>query len=718
MRHPSPATYCKSRSARPKDDLAPPVIDEKIFNNRYRLDRKLGEGGMAIVYCGTDIVLRRRVAVKVLRAQYAADQEFVRRFYQEAESAARLSHPNIVNTYDVGRENDTYFIVMELVDGPSLAEIIAADGKLPEPVAIDYATQIASGLAYAHRVGLLHRDIKPANVLVTKDDVVKLSDFGIARAVSQQTMTLTKPGLVMGSVYYMPPEQALGTDLHEASDLYSLGIVLYQMLTGKLPFSGESPVSVALKHVHDPVPTLDTKSGVSPALAAIVNRLLQKKPENRFQSASELATALREARERPSVATYRISDDAPTMVMPNAGSLPPRRSPLPDRSFTSIRHDEEERSRRSPWMIVTLVALLLLATAIGYALFGRPMPDLGANIAVGDYTNMTDAQAQAAIVNAGLRVRTVKSSSDTVSTNHVIRQNPEPGVRVDRNALVELVISNGKPMVGLQDVRSFSAADAQRLLQVQGFAVKLVRKFDNSAKDNVIDTVPKPGTQVRPNSHITLVVSNGPEPVEVPDFRGMSVDNARARAARLGLTLDTSQQAAVNGVPADTIALQDLAPGTKIDKDTVVHATVSTGVQSPAGSTGTTMVTVPGVVNQPYQSAINELGNAGFTARVNFAVQTAQNGYIVGQDPPPNAQVQSNSTVNVTLSVSGEVPDTNGMSVADATATLAADGYAIARTTYTTTAGADGRVVGTDPQVGTNLSPGTPVTLVVNGTPP
>lgn len=694
------------------------MIEEKIFNNRYRLDRKLGEGGMAIVYCGTDIVLRRRIAVKVLRAQYAADEEFVRRFYQEAESAARLSHPNIVNTYDVGRENDTYFIVMELVDGPSLAEIIAADGKLPEPVAIDYATQIASGLAYAHRVGLLHRDIKPANVLVTKDDVVKLSDFGIARAVSQQTMTLTKPGLVMGSVYYMPPEQALGTDLHEASDLYSLGIVLYQMLTGKLPFTGESPVSVALKHVHDPVPTLDTRqSGVSPALAAIVNRLLQKKPENRFQSASELASALREARERPSVATYGINDDAATMVMPNARNLPPRRSPLPDRTFTSIRDDEAERSRRSPWMVITLIALLLLATAIGYALFGRPMPDLGANIAVGDYTNMTDAQAQAAIVNAGLRVRTVKSSSDTVSTNHVIRQNPEPGVRVDRNALVELVISNGKPMVGLQDVRSFSAADAQRLLQVQGFAVKLARKYDNSAKDNVIDTVPKPGTQVRPNSHITLIVSNGPEPVEVPDFRGMSVDNAQARAARLGITLDTSQQAAINGVPADTIALQDLAPGTKIDKDTVVHATVSTGVQSGA-NTGTTTVAVPTLINQQYQAAINALGSAGFTTAVHYQIQTSLNGTIVAQDPPPGAQMPSGSTVNVTLSVSGEVPDTNGMSVADATATLASDGYAIARTTYTTSAGAGGRVVGTDPQVGTSLPPGTPVTLVVNGTPP
>ncbi|MDQ6933203.1 MAG: protein kinase, partial [Candidatus Eremiobacteraeota bacterium] len=251
-------------------------MTEQLFNNRYRLETPLGEGGMATVYSGTDTLLRRQVAIKVLRAQYAADADFVRRFYQEAESAAKLSHPNIVNTYDVGREGESYYIVMELVDGPSLAEIIAADGKLPEPVAIDFAAQICSGLAYAHRQGILHRDIKPANILVTKDDVVKLSDFGIARAVSQHTMTLTKPGMVMGSVYYISPEQAQGHDLRETSDLYSVGIVLYQMLTGKLPYSGDSPVTVALKHISQPVPTIDaTTLGVSPALAAVVNKLLQ-----------------------------------------------------------------------------------------------------------------------------------------------------------------------------------------------------------------------------------------------------------------------------------------------------------------------------------------------------------------------------------------------------------------------------------------------------------
>ncbi len=697
------------------------MIEERIFNNRYRLDSKLGEGGMATVYCGTDTVLRRRVAIKVLREQYAADEEFVRRFYQEAESAARLSHPNIVNTYDVGREGDTYFIVMELVDGPSLAEIIAADGKLPEPVALDYAAQIASGLAYAHRTGLLHRDIKPANILVTKDDVVKLSDFGIARAVSAHTMTLTKPGLVMGSVYYISPEQAQGHELHESSDLYSLGIVLYQMLTGKLPFAGESPVTVALKHIGDPVPVIDTRSlGVSPALAAIVNKLLQKRPENRFASASELASALREARERPSVAGYRLADDAPTQAFRANRSLPPRRSPLPDRPYTSIDEREDERARRGGWVWVLLVAFLLAATAIGFYLFGRPLPNFTSTIAVADYTDMSDAQAQQAVVNAGLRVRFVKSPSDTVAANHVIRQNPLAGSKVARDSLVELVVSNGKPLVGLLDVRGYSALDAQRTLQAQGFAVTLVRKFDSSAKDNVIDQQPKAGTPVPQASRITLIVSNGAQPVSVPNFVGMSAEKAEAVATKLGIRLDTSQQAAISGVPAGTIASQNPAPGDQLQKGGSASAVVSTGAQTgPSPATGAvTTLTVPGVIGKPYQDAIDAIVAAGFRAQVQFQILNTSNGTIVAENPPGANQAAQGSVIDVTLSVPGEVPDTEGMAVDKARAALAAAGYGVAQTRFTTAAGAGGRVVGTEPAVGTPVSPGSAVVLIVNGAPP
>jgi eukaryotic-like serine/threonine-protein kinase len=699
------------------------LIEERTFNNRYRLDGKLGEGGMATVYGGTDTVLRRRVAIKVLREQYAADQEFVRRFYQEAESAAKLSHPNIVNTYDVGREGDTYYIVMELVDGPSLAEIIAADGKLPEPVAIDYAAQIASGLAYAHRAGLLHRDIKPANILVTKDDVVKLSDFGIARAVSTQTMTLTKPGLVMGSVYYISPEQAQGHELHEASDLYSLGIVLYQMLTGQMPFSGESPVTVALKHISDPVPRIDTRTlGVSPALAAIVNKLLQKNPQNRFQSASELASALREARERPSHAAYRIADDAPKVPRASDGRrLPPRRSPLPDRSQEESEEEEDRPARSGVWLVLALVVLLVGATATGYFMFGHSslIPSFGTGITVADYTNMTDAMAQQDVVNSGLTARMIKTASDTVAANHVIRQYPLPGSKADKNAVVELYVSNGKPLVGLLDVRGFPALAAERALASQNFVVKLVRKFDASAKDNVIDQVPKPQSQIRQGSIVTLTVSDGPEPIVVPNFVGMQTAAAQALAAKLGVTLDTSQT--LEGMPADTVASQDVSYGSRIDKATVIHATVNSGIPAngqtsgPGPGPGAGTIAVPSVTGSALASARSSLVAAGLTVRVEYATQSSNNGRIVAQSPDGNVAVAPGSSVTITLSVSGEVPDTGGMMPDGATATLEAYGYSVSKIEYTNAVGTGGKVVGTDPEVGTDLSPGSGVTLIVNG---
>ena len=694
------------------------MIEERIFNNRYRLDRKLGEGGMATVYCGTDILLRRRVAIKVLREQYAADEEFVRRFYQEAESAARLSHPNIVNTFDVGRQDSTYFIIMELVDGPSLAEIISADGRLPEPVAIDYATQIASGLAYAHRQGLLHRDIKPANILVTKDDVVKLSDFGIARAVSKQTMALTKPGLVMGSVYYISPEQAQEHDIHETADLYSLGVVLYQMLTGRLPYTGESPVTVALKHIGDPVPTVDVSdTGVSPALAAIVNRLLQKNPEHRFQSASDLAIALREARERPSVPGYRIADDAPReTARAGRGTLPPRRSPMPDRSYAS--EDEwEPAPRRRPWMAALVVLALIGATAAGYFLFARPLGQLTAGIVVDDYTGMTQAQAQQAVVNAGLRTRFTKSASETILRDRVIRQSPPAGTKVDKDQVIELVVSNGKPLRGLDDVRGYSINDAQRTLQQAGFAVTIVHRADNTVAGNVIDQMPVAGAKVPEGTRVKLIVSNGPPPIVVPQFVGLTTDAARALAGRLSITLDTTQTIA--GTPQGTIASQDVAQGTKLDRNAIVHLVVNAGAPNgPATSPPNgPIATLPNVIGEDYDGARQTLTQAGFQIAVRYAQQTSNNGTIVAQTPGAGPQAQG-STVTITLSVSGEVPDTVGLTPDAAMKQLRSFGYSVTKVDYTTSVGADGKVVGTQPNAGTALAPQSPVTMTVNGTPP
>ena len=682
------------------------MIDEAhIFNNRYRLDNKLGEGGMATVFCGTDTLLRRRVAVKVLRAQYASDEEFVRRFYQEAESAARLSHPNIVNTYDVGREGETYYIVMELVDGPSLADLIAADGRLPEPVAIDYAAQICNGLAYAHRQGLLHRDIKPANILITKDDVVKLSDFGIARAMSQQTMAMTRPGLVMGSVYYLSPEQAQGLELHETSDLYSVGVVLYQMLMGKLPYTGESPVTVALKHVSEPVPVIDpAETGVSPALASIVNRLLQKQPEHRFQSASEVASALREARDRPSVATFTQQDDSSPLTIP---APPPRPSRFPDTRTETRDEEEPARSRSMGPIFVLLLIAAIIAAAAGYF---ATRPPSQARIALDNYTGMTDAQAQQAIVNAGLNYKLTRGASSTVPANRVVRQDPAPGTLLPKGSSVLLDISTGLPSVGLKDYTSYTIGDAQKDLTSDKFQVKVIRKYDPSPKDTVLRESPNPGAKVRQGSTVTLVVSNGPAPIHVPNLIGMTVDKANAIAEKDGFTVVVSERASIANIPPNVITSQDPQSGNTIPAD---HSAVVNVVVSSGGG----LTQVPDVTGNDYVTALQKLQQAGFTVDTEYAVNKQasanDNGQVIDESPPAGTAAEKGTSVKIVYSVFNEIPDTNGLSIDDAKKILLNHGYSIGNL-VPTQEGADGNVVRTEPDVGTDARLGTPVNIYYN----
>ncbi len=683
------------------------MIDEQhVFNNRYRLETKLGEGGMASVYCGTDTLLRRRVAIKVLHAQYAADEEFVRRFYQEAESAARLSHPNIVNTYDVGREGDTYYIVMELVDGPSLADIIATDGKLPEPVAIDYAAQICNGLAYAHRQGLLHRDIKPANILITKDDVVKLSDFGIARAISQQTMTMTRPGLVMGSVYYLSPEQAQGAELHETSDLYSVGIVLYQMLTGKVPYAGDSPVTVALKHIGDPVPTLDSDAAVSPALAGIVNKLLQKQPENRFSSATQVASALREARERPSVAAYPSADDSPTQALSTLAP-PPRPSPMPDRRSV-VESADDTRARRSGIAVLAVLAAALIAAIVaGY--YAANHRSLGvARVRINDYRGMTQAQAQRALQNAGLSAHIVRTPSSAVASGHVWRQDPAPGTLLGRGAIVTLTVSSGKPAIAVRDVVGYTLADAQKALTGQKLIVSVIQRYDRSPKDTVLSQDPAPGKKIAEGSSVTLAVSQGPAPVAMPELVGLTLGAATALAAKDGFSINVVDRTASDNIPANQIASQDVAPGTMMpgDRSGKVNVAVSTG----AGYAG-----VPDTSGSDLITAQQTITQAGFQPSVEYAIDpdSADNGKVIGQQPAAGAQAEKGSKIMLTVSVPGAVPNTANMDLDAAKTLLIDDGYQVGNVTPTTE-GANGLVVRTEPEAGTKVRLGTPVNVYVN----
>jgi len=672
---------------------------------------------MAIVYGGTDTLLRRRVAVKVLREQYAADEDFVKRFSYEAQSAAKLSHPNIVNVYDFGTENDAYFIVMELVDGETLGAQIASARVIPEAVAVDYAIQIASGLAYAHRQGLLHRDIKPANILITKDDVVKISDFGIARAVSENTMGVTQPGMVMGSVYYLSPEQAQGFDIDETSDLYSLGVVLYQMLTGSLPFVGDTPVAVALKHVSEPVPLIDaTATGISPALASIVTRLLQKNPRARFQSATDLASALREARERPTV-TQTIAagarGDDPTTISPivTAPTPPPRRSAAPDigpyvtangRGSVEIVERGFPRGRQLGWVL--WLALLLVAVAGGYALSVHPLFGPAKTIAVADYAGQMSSSAQQAVAGLGLHSHVTTEDSSSVAPDRVIRQNPAPGTQLAADDIVDLVVSSGAPLVEVTDVKGYTGADAERLLTGAKFRTKTIGRFSaDIAKDTVIAENPVALSHAREGSVITLTVSKGQEPAKVPSVVGMTLDAARTLLKSQGLNINVSQQIESASIPENAVASQTPDAGTQADRGSTVEVMVSTG--APPAS-------VPDVSGKSPDVATGLLRDRGFVTIITYNVDASNaTGNVTAQDPPANTSAKSGSKVTITITVPGTVPDVSGMTLDDAKKAIIANGYTVGNIAIDSTVGKEGTVVRTEPEANKGTRPGESVEI-------
>jgi serine/threonine-protein kinase len=688
---------------------------EHVFNGRYRVDTRLGTGGMAIVYCGTDLLLRRRVAIKVLRDQFSADDDFIKRFSYEAQAAARLSHPNVVNVYDFGHEGDAYFIVMELVEGETLAAMLRGERRVPESVAIDYATQIAAGLAFAHRQGLLHRDVKPANILVTGDDVVKLGDFGIARAVAENAIGVTQPGMVMGSVAYVSPEQAQGRELDARSDLYSLGVVLYQMVTGRLPFDAETPVAVALKHVSESAPVLDpARDGVSPALASIIATLLQKNPDERFASATELGRALREAREQPAVSVGggRVSGDAPTSRFGavSAPQPPPRPSAAPDRSADNgvALLDEPMPPAFDRRWIPFFALMLIVAAVVGY--LGARALGPRKDIAVVSFVDRSSMQAQQSIVAAGLRPDVRPEASETVPLDRVIRQDPPSGTMTSRGATVTLFVSSGPPLVAIPDVKGFTTADAQHTLDGAKFKSRVAGRFDATApKDTVLDVTPASGTSAAEGSTVTLTVSQGPQPVKMPQLVGVSLDAARAQLAQLGLKLNVDQQIASDLIPSGTIISQAQAVGGPVDPSTPVGVTVSTGP---------VLVSVPDVTTKTPADAIATLQAAGFTPRIQYIVDaTNAGGNVSGQDPAGNATAPHRSAVTIDVAVPGTVPDVTNMPLDAAKAAIVASGYTIGNVAVTQD-GPSGKVARTEPEANAALRPGEAVTIYYHGVAP
>lgn len=557
-------------------------MEGQILGNRYELIEKIGGGGMALVYKAKCNLLNRFVAVKVLRPEFTNDEEFVERFRIEAQSAASLSHPNIVSIYDVGREENAHYIVMEYVDGVTLKEYIKNNTKLEWKEAVNIAVQICSAIDHAHRKRIVHRDIKPHNILMTKDGIAKVTDFGIARAVSSSTITMV--GSTIGSVHYFSPEQARGGFTDEKSDLYSIGIALYEMVTGRVPFDGETPVAVALKHLQDVAEQPNNIDKEIPrGVNDIIMRAIEKEQSKRYQSASEMLEDLNKALKDPygSFVNYQDTDSCPTRRIQVVGEKKSDGKGNDGQVSKGKSDNEEKRKERRTWILAIATSLLIMATFIVITVFVI-VPSIVDNkkdekITLENYKGKDYKEVKEKLQKLGVTIDEKWVNDNTVPANQIIDQEPKENEEIvpDKYNPVTLTISKGQQLVKIPDLKNREYRDAQTELTDLGLVPSREDEHsDDVVRNYVIRTEPATDEEVPPGASVKVYISSGPEVKEtkVPDLMGHTRMDAQRLLADANLKLgNVSPADGVNYV--DKVIAQDPLPQTSVKEGSAVNIT-------------------------------------------------------------------------------------------------------------------------------------------------
>ena len=676
------------------------VKDGIVLGKRYAVLSKIGAGGMADVYKGRDQMLNRYVAIKVLKKQYKEDENFVRKFRSEAQAAAGLMHPNIVNVYDVGEDRGLNYMVMELVEGITLKEYIERKGRLSHKETISIAIQMCSGIGAAHASGIIHRDIKPQNIIISKDGKVKVTDFGIAKAVTSNTVSTN----AMGSVHYTSPEQARGGFSDQRSDIYSIGITLYEMVTGQVPFDGETTVEVAMKHLQQEItPPSELVPDIPYSLEQIILKCTQKSPERRYESTNALIQDLKHSLVDPDGDFVRIAPlggDSDTVIMTDKDLDDIRNGYDDDDEYddeyttsdvyagdsygeggdgeeeeyddygSGRKADEVNPHMHKIMKILTIVVIAIIALILVFTVgkaagvfksFGslttQDESDTSGKVTVPDIRGMTEEQAKAALKKKNLGIKPVKrTESKKYKAGLISKQTPEAGEKVKKHTTVEVVVSSG--LVGskktVPDVSGKSETDAQKELEDAGFKVTSSFQYDDSVESgNVISTTPEAGTKAEKGSTITMLVSQGSNKKTVPDVRGMADATAQSTIKNYGFSVGTVTYDYSDSVDKGMVISQTVTPGSRAVAGTTISITVSNGPKPEE------KIDVQSFVGQQESALKSWASEKGLYTNVSDSQYSNSypKGYIISMSPS-SGSVSKGGTISYVVSL-GQKPQDN-----------------------------------------------------------
>ncbi|RDW20823.1 serine/threonine protein kinase [Oceanobacillus arenosus] len=596
------------------------MIKGHMLNDRYKIIKKIGGGGMANVFLAWDTILDRDVAVKALRMEYANDQEFIARFDREAQSASSLSHPNIVNIYDVGGEDHVMYIVMEYVDGMTLKEYIQRHGSIDVSEALDIMRQLTSAIAHAHDNDIVHRDIKPQNILIDQYGQIKVTDFGIAIALSATSLTQTNS--IVGSVHYLSPEQARGGMATKKSDIYSIGIVLFELLTGKIPFSGQSPVSIALKHLQSNTPSVRRyNQDIPQSVENIVLKATAKDPFHRYQSIYEMEEALEtaldpdklkekmyeppvevgdETKAIPIITDNQIADnlDQHTIVHQTNGATKnfPEENNGKEVSSEVTKKEKKpkkEKKKRRKWPIILTVILLLLAVGV-IALFFVPGILQPKDIVVENVIGMESGEARDRLGEKKFVVEDEFVYSEDVEEGYVVKTTPGPDRIAKEGSIVTLFISQGKEKVKFQDYVGRDYSQVKRILEEADYKVMKIDKYSNRPEGEILDQIqPTPDSEVIPSeTKVIFEVSLGPELISLNNLTGMTQEDAKAYLDSKNLIMNVTEQHS-DTIPAGMVIWQSPTTGIEVQEGATVDVYISIGPEVKPPASHTITYTVP-----------------------------------------------------------------------------------------------------------------------------